>query len=173
FVSILIDDKHATIKGMATVNGASGYTFDVHMEDNGEPGRGADRFRIELSGPTSYDSNAYAANGGLLTGGNIPVHKEEEAEWPGDAQSDSAPQSPSTVHQRWPILDENNSFTLAWWRRNLSGDHKRPVARHGEADIRLSVLSPKTLAWRPDDKFRATAVGHLASAAAGASTQPR
>ena len=39
-------------------------------------GRGADRFRIELSGPTSYDSNAYAANGGLLTGGNIQVHKE-------------------------------------------------------------------------------------------------
>jgi hypothetical protein len=76
FVSILIDDKHATIKGTATVNGASSYTFDVHVEDNGEPGKSADRFRIELSGPTSYDSNAYAANGGLLTGGNIQVHKE-------------------------------------------------------------------------------------------------
>jgi photosystem II stability/assembly factor-like uncharacterized protein len=76
FVSVLIDGKHATIKGTAIVNGSSGYTFDVHVEDNGEPGRGADRFRIELSGPTSYDSNAYAANGGLLTGGNIQVHKE-------------------------------------------------------------------------------------------------
>jgi len=76
FVSILIDNKHATIKGTATVNGISGYTFDVRVEDNGEPGDGSDRFRIQMSGPTSYDSNAFAANGGLLTGGNIQAHKE-------------------------------------------------------------------------------------------------
>jgi PKD domain len=75
FVSILIDNKHATIKGTATVNGISGYTFTVHVEDNGEPGIGSDRLRIELSGPTSYDSDAFAANGGLLTSGNIQAHK--------------------------------------------------------------------------------------------------
>lgn len=51
------------------VNGISGYTFRVDMEDNGEPGKGADRFRIRLSGPASYESNAFAANGGLLTAG--------------------------------------------------------------------------------------------------------
>ena len=51
-----------------------GYTFRVDMQDNGEPGIGVDRFRIRLSGPTSYDSNAFAANGGLLTAGNIQVH---------------------------------------------------------------------------------------------------
>lgn len=77
FVSILIDNQHATIKGTATVNGVSGYTLTVHLEDNGEPGKGSDHFRIELSGPTSYDSNAFAANGGLLTDGNIQVHKEQ------------------------------------------------------------------------------------------------
>lgn len=74
FVSILIDNKHATIKGTATVNGTSGYTFRVDVQDNGEPGTGVDRFRIRLSGPTSYDSNTFAANGGLLTGGNIQTH---------------------------------------------------------------------------------------------------
>jgi hypothetical protein len=74
FVSILIDNQHATVKGTATVNGVSGYTFRVDLEDNGEPAKGFDRFRIQLSGPTSYDSNAYAAGGGLLTGGNIQVH---------------------------------------------------------------------------------------------------
>jgi len=73
FVSILIDNKHATFKGTATVNGTSGYTFRVDMEDNGEPGTGVDRFRIRLSGPTTYDSNTFAANRGLLTGGNIQV----------------------------------------------------------------------------------------------------
>lgn len=78
FVSILIDDKHATIKGTATVNGISGYTFDVRAEDNGEPGQDSDRFRIQISGPTSYDSNAFAANGGLLTAGNIQTHKQDE-----------------------------------------------------------------------------------------------
>ena len=75
FVSILIDNKHATIKGTAMVNGISGYTFDVRVEDNGEPGKDSDRFRIQISGPTSYDSNAFAANGGLLTAGNIQTHK--------------------------------------------------------------------------------------------------
>ncbi len=75
FVSILSDNQHATIKGTATVNGVSGYTFRVDMEDNNESGIGVDRFRIRLSGPTNYDSNAFAANGGLLTGGNIQTHK--------------------------------------------------------------------------------------------------
>jgi len=75
FVSILIDNQHATLKGTATVNGTSGYTFRVDTEDNGEPGKGVDRFRIRFNGPTSYDSNAFAANGGLLTAGNIQVHK--------------------------------------------------------------------------------------------------
>src|SRR4030095_10800863 len=76
FVSILIDNKHATMKGTATVNGISGYTFEVRVEDNGEPGIGVDRFRIQIAGPTSYDSNAFAANGGLLTAGNIQTHKD-------------------------------------------------------------------------------------------------
>jgi hypothetical protein len=75
FVSILSDNKHATFNGTATVNGTSGYTFRVDVEDNGEPGNGVDRFRIRLNGPTSYDSNNFAANGGLLTAGNIQVHR--------------------------------------------------------------------------------------------------
>ena len=75
FVSILSDNAHATFNGTATVNGTPGYTFRVDMEDNGEPGNGVDRFRIRLSGPTTYDSNAFAANGGLLTSGNIQAHK--------------------------------------------------------------------------------------------------
>jgi len=75
FVSILIDNAHATVEGTATVNGASGYTFRLDVEDNGEPGKGNDRFRIRLDGPTTYDSNSFAPNGGLLSAGNIQVHK--------------------------------------------------------------------------------------------------
>ena len=75
FVSILSDNQHATFEGTATVNGTGGYTFRVDLEDNGEPGNGVDRFRIRISGPTNYDSNNFAANAGLLTAGNIQVHK--------------------------------------------------------------------------------------------------
>jgi hypothetical protein len=51
----------------------------VDLEDNDVPGqkkdrgRGVDRFRIQFMGPTSYDSNAFSANGGLLTSGKIEI----------------------------------------------------------------------------------------------------
>ena len=82
FISILSDNAHATFNGPATVNGISGYTFRVDVEDNADPvkgkgkgkGKGVDRFRIQFNGPTNYDSNAFAANGGLLTAGTIEIH---------------------------------------------------------------------------------------------------
>ena len=80
FASILIDNVHATFSGTARVNATSGYTFRVDVEDNDVPGKkkdkgkGVDRFRIQLMGPTSYDSNAFSANGGLLTSGKIEIY---------------------------------------------------------------------------------------------------
>src|SRR4030095_13105731 len=40
------------------------------------------------------------------------------------------------------------------------------VKSRDRGDIQLSFLSPKTLEWRPDDEFRATAVDPLAAEAA-------
>jgi len=77
FVSIQSDDVHAMFTGTARVNHVAGYAFTVTVEDNEEPGRGVDRFHIQFTGPTSYDSNAVAANGGLLTAGHIEVHKAD------------------------------------------------------------------------------------------------
>lgn len=74
FMNILSDNVHVTVKGTATVNGISGYSFQVDAEDNSKSGKGSDRFRIQITGPTSYDSNNFAANSGLLTDGNIEVH---------------------------------------------------------------------------------------------------
>ncbi len=53
------------IDGTAEVNGTSGFTYQVIVTDNGEPGRN-DTFSITLS-------NGYAA-GGTLQGGNIKLH---------------------------------------------------------------------------------------------------
>ncbi len=54
------------IKGTAMVNGQSGYTYQVDVTDNGEPGR-SDTYVLRVS-------NGYTA-GGTLAGGNIQLHK--------------------------------------------------------------------------------------------------
>lgn len=54
------------IEGTAEIDGATGHTYSVDVEDNGQPGRN-DVFTIHLS-------NGYEA-GGSLGGGNIQLHK--------------------------------------------------------------------------------------------------
>jgi hypothetical protein len=54
------------IEGNAEVNGQSGFTYTVDVNDQGEPGR-SDTFAITLS-------NGYSA-GGTLVGGNIQLHE--------------------------------------------------------------------------------------------------
>src|SRR5262249_24383390 len=77
YLRVEADGIHTTIGGTATVNGVSGCTFTVCLEDSGEPGR-SDRCRIVLSGPGgfAYDSLDYALRGGLLDLGNIQVHRK-------------------------------------------------------------------------------------------------
>ena len=55
-----------TFSGQATINGESGFTFTVTVTDNGQPGRDADIFGIQMS-------NGYSASG-VLAGGNIQLH---------------------------------------------------------------------------------------------------
>ena len=77
-IAVSSDRLHAVITGTGTLNGANGFTFTAWVGDGGEPGRGSDTFRIEISGPATYryDSNAYAIFGGKLDkGGNIQIHK--------------------------------------------------------------------------------------------------
>jgi hypothetical protein len=53
------------IEGTAQVNGQDGFTYQVDVADNGEPG-GSDTFTLQLSG-------GYGASG-PLAGGNIQLH---------------------------------------------------------------------------------------------------
>ena len=55
----------AYITGSARVNNST-QTFTVHVDDNGEPGKGVDTFSIILSG-------GYMASG-ALSAGNIQIH---------------------------------------------------------------------------------------------------
>jgi hypothetical protein len=55
------------IEGTAEVNGQGGFTYQVDVADNAEPGKGNDTFSLKLS-------NGYMASG-TLGGGNIQLHK--------------------------------------------------------------------------------------------------
>lgn len=65
-VATTLDKKKGIITGLATVNGAGSYPFEVYVEDNG--GKGADIFKISL--PTYPYSN-----GAVLSGGNIQIYE--------------------------------------------------------------------------------------------------
>jgi hypothetical protein len=63
------DDTQATIFGDATINGTGSHTFRIDVRDLGEPGRGLDRYRIQVDG---YDSGDQ-----VLQGGNVQIRREE------------------------------------------------------------------------------------------------
>jgi hypothetical protein len=61
----VVDTTTRHIEGTAEINGQGGFTYQVDVSDNGEPGRN-DTFVIRLS-------NGYVASG-TLAGGNIQLH---------------------------------------------------------------------------------------------------
>jgi hypothetical protein len=60
------------IMGTARINGVDGYIYMVEVSDRGEPGRGVDRFSIELS--NGYEAG-FTYGDGPIAGGNIQLHK--------------------------------------------------------------------------------------------------
>ena len=67
----------ATFSGTAWIDDASsgnvssGYTFEINVEDNGEPGAGLDTFAISVTDP---EGSLYYSASGTLEGGNIQIH---------------------------------------------------------------------------------------------------
>jgi len=62
---VIVDETMRHIEGKCEINGATGYTYEVDVADEGEPGR-EDTFSITLS-------NGYEASQ-KLSGGNIQLH---------------------------------------------------------------------------------------------------
>lgn len=57
----------ATVFGQATINGTGVHNFRIDVQDNGEPGKGRDHYRMRLD--TGYDSGDH-----ILRGGNVQIH---------------------------------------------------------------------------------------------------
>jgi hypothetical protein len=55
----------------ALPNQKPGYTYTINTCDNAESGAGKDTFFISVAGP-----NFSYSNGGLITSGNIQIHKQ-------------------------------------------------------------------------------------------------
>jgi hypothetical protein len=109
YVRLEADGIHARFIGAAKVNGAPGYTFLVRLEDNGEPGKDSDVFRIEIIGPEGfhYDSDDFTAGGGVLDGGNIQVHKPiggSELVVHDAAEEPAAVGDDGLLHSAWQML---------------------------------------------------------------------
>jgi hypothetical protein len=57
----------ASIFGQMRINGTGSHYYRIDVEDNGEPGKGKDHYRIRLD--TGYDSGDH-----ILRGGNVQIH---------------------------------------------------------------------------------------------------
>jgi hypothetical protein len=57
----------ATIYGQATVDGAGSFFYRIRVEDNGEPGKGVDKYWILIA-------NGYDSDNKILKGGNVQIH---------------------------------------------------------------------------------------------------
>ncbi len=63
---VVSSDNLAFLQGQASVNGVSGYSFELLVSDNGTPGKGKDFFELSIYGLTIVS--------GFIDGGNIAVH---------------------------------------------------------------------------------------------------
>jgi hypothetical protein len=62
------DTTKASIFGTATIDGTGVHPFQIDVQDNGEPGKGNDHYRIRIP-DVGYDSGDH-----ILRGGNVQIH---------------------------------------------------------------------------------------------------
>ena len=70
------------IAGTARINGVDGFTYLVEVSDSAEPGRGVDKFSIELSNLSNEYEAGFNYGDGPIAGGNIQLHKANASNTP-------------------------------------------------------------------------------------------
>jgi hypothetical protein len=67
-VVVCTSTTQATIYGEATIDGGGSFLYRLNVEDNAEPGKGADKYWILVA-------NGYDSGNQILKGGNVQIHK--------------------------------------------------------------------------------------------------
>ncbi|MEN3310684.1 MAG: hypothetical protein V7645_13 [Actinomycetota bacterium] len=67
-VVVCTSTTQATIYGEATIDGGDSFLYRLNVEDNAEPGKGADKYWILVA-------NGYDSGNQILKGGNVQIHK--------------------------------------------------------------------------------------------------
>jgi hypothetical protein len=130
---IYIDAQTRYIQGTCTVNGASGFTYEVKVTDKGEPGRDNDEFSIRVfaaGGAAIYAAGAWSGDG-PIRGGNIQLHKGNASNTPpagftcqGSGSGSSTPPPPPSTVTRYEESSPSVVFTGTWYpvsRPDVSG----------------------------------------------------
>lgn len=72
-LSLVVDGNNAQFTGTGLLNGEGGYSYEVAIVDNGNPGRGKDSFSIKITDDES--GSVVSSISGILAGGNIKIHE--------------------------------------------------------------------------------------------------
>jgi hypothetical protein len=67
-VVVCTSTTQATIYGQATIDGSGSFFYRLNVEDNAEPGKGADKYWM-------FVDNGYDSGNQTLMGGNVQIHK--------------------------------------------------------------------------------------------------
>jgi RHS repeat-associated protein len=68
---ISVNGKTVTFTGQGSLNGVSGYVFQVTATDGGGPGSGLDTVSVAITGPSNY---SYSASG-TIVGGDVVINQ--------------------------------------------------------------------------------------------------
>lgn len=97
--SITAASNALEFQGAGSFNGADGAEFRVCVQDNGEPGRGVDKFHLACLSGCDYSTGGRAADD-VIDGGNIQVAKGD-----GDSAAGNNETAESTAESTTMILD--------------------------------------------------------------------
>jgi hypothetical protein len=151
-------ETEAEFSGTCSVDHTTGYSFKCVVEDNGEPGRGVDRFGIEV---WDQNGNPYYSAGDLLGGGNIQIHDSDDGEVVQHGfVADGVPPSDHNDTERLNRTDQTHSEA-----EPVLGSYPNPFSasttiRHSLAhssDVRLDIydLTGKSVRTLVDDRLDA------------------
>jgi hypothetical protein len=138
---IVASSNAIEFQGVGTFNNTDA-SFRVCVQDNDEPGQGADLFYLTCLSGCIYDTGEQTVDD-IIDGGNIQVHQDDESS---DAQEDSNPNTPATLIldpllQAGGIAGQLQLFTVTAY------DANQEVLANAPITLTRVTLNGQTQSW--------------------------